>query len=179
MLHYHDNTLQGKHMKFLSPLVFAIATSVSAQQTVIEPEHTPATVNQTQTFQATSLNSSTTMPKSAWRARSRLPVKFIQLNDSDVARLSGHIRGLEMDIYHFYGNAGDVIDIINQHGKAMEYAIFRPDMGMRFGAHQVLPQTGEYELRIVNNRKNAARNKAKRAYAVTFRLIGNNGQEKP
>lgn len=110
------------------------------------------------------------MTAKAYEQRSRIPVKMIQLNAQGYARLVGKVRGLEMDIYQFSGNAGDVIKIISAHATAMEFAIFSPEMGTRFGNHLVLPYTGVYELRIVNNRKDSARNRKARPYDVTFTL---------
>lgn len=110
------------------------------------------------------------MTPKAYEQRSRIPVKQISLNAQGAARLVGSVRGLGMDTYQFSGNAGDVIRIISAKTTAMEFAIFSPEMGMRFGNYQVLPYTGVYELRIVNNRKDSARNRKARHYDVTFTL---------
>lgn len=110
------------------------------------------------------------MTRNAYEQRSRIPVKTISLNAQGSARLVGAVRGLSMDVYQFSGNAGDVIKIISAKANAMEFAIFSPEMGARFGNHLVLPYTGVYELRIVNNRKDSARNQKARPYDVTFTL---------
>lgn len=110
------------------------------------------------------------MPPNAAKARQKIKARYINLNTKGEAVLSGTVRGLGMATYQFEGQAGDVIDIISSKSTAMEFAIFRPEMGMRFGNHQVLPESGTYELRIVNNRKNSAYDKTPRPYRVTFRL---------
>lgn len=177
-------------MKSLLPLLLAIIATNASSQVVINdvPSNTAAqqavmpngypTVRHTNELRAIPANAPI-MPANAAAARRQIPVKNISLNQNGAAHLSGSVRGLGMDTYHFSGEAGDRIDIISEKGKAMEYAIFRPDMGMRFGQHQILPQSGEYELRIVNNRKNAAHNKTPRYYAVTFRLTRANGATAP
>lgn len=110
------------------------------------------------------------MPPKAYEQRSRQPVKQMQLDAQGTARLSGAVRGLDMDVYQFSGNAGDVVRIISAKATAMEFAIFSPAMGTRFANNLVLPHSGVYELRIVNNRKDSARNRKARPYSVVFTL---------
>lgn len=111
------------------------------------------------------------MPENAAAERNKIAAKALQLNAQGTVRLSGAIRGLGMDIYHFSAQKGARIHIINQRADAMQFAIFRPGMGMRFGNEQILPQSGAYELRIINDRKNAAHNRKPYPYAVTFTVI--------
>lgn len=110
------------------------------------------------------------MPANAATERNKIAAKPLRLDANGTVRLSGAIRGLGMDIYHFSAQAGSRIRILNQRADAMQFAIFRPGMGMRFGNEQILPQSGAYELRIINDRKNAAHNRKAYPYAVTFTL---------
>ncbi len=110
------------------------------------------------------------MPNNAYQARSKIPVKHIEAS-SQGTRLTGQIRGLGVDVYHFNAQQGQTVRITrNNSNPAMEFAIFRPTMGMRFGPVQVIPETGDYELRIVQTRKDAARNKTPRHYDITFQI---------
>lgn len=158
---------------------YQIPSNTGAQQAVVGPNNVtvqPRRINELQVIP----EGTAVMPPKAAQVRSNVPVKRILLDNNGQARLRGSVRGLGMDVYHFSGNAGDRIHIISNRSKAMAFAIFRPDIGMRFGNQQILPQTGEYELRIVNDRKNAAYNKTPRYYDVRFNLIrGGNAQYAP
>lgn len=104
--------------------------------------------------------------------RNRIAVKSMSLNADGSAQLRGKIVGLGMDVYRFSGNAGDVIRVTDYRGSsAFEFAIFRPELGMKFGNHQVLPVSGDYELRIVNNRRNLPASRKAYPYHVKFALI--------
>ncbi len=110
------------------------------------------------------------MPVNAAAERNRIAAKPLPLDSNGRAHLSGSIRGLGMDIYHFSAPAGSRIRILDQRAGALQFAIFRPGIGMRFGNNQILPQSGNYELRIINDRKNAAHNRKAYPYSVTFTL---------
>ena len=102
------------------------------------------------------------MPPNAAAARSRINVRPLNFNNGQ-AHISGAIRGLGIAAYHFSGVAGQSIRMVpNSKNFAMEFALFNPEMGMRFGAVHTLPYSGDYEVRIVQNHKNAAHSKKKR-----------------
>ena len=112
------------------------------------------------------------MPPNAAAARSRINVRPLNFNNGQ-AHISGAIRGLGIAAYHFSGVAGQSIRMVpNSKNFAMEFALFNPQMGMRFGSVHTLPYSGEYEVRIVQNHKNAARSKTARPYNVTVYLDG-------
>ncbi|MDO4777127.1 MAG: hypothetical protein Q4A06_06680 [Cardiobacteriaceae bacterium] len=112
------------------------------------------------------------MPAHAAQKRRNIPVKNLDLSQGS-ARVSGSVRGLKTAIYRFHGQAGQTIHITrNQSTRQIDAGVFRPEDGKRFADGQVLPQNGEYELRIVNIRKDAARNKKPRRYDITFSLQG-------
>ncbi|MDO5090461.1 MAG: hypothetical protein Q4D61_02845 [Cardiobacteriaceae bacterium] len=112
------------------------------------------------------------MPAHAAKKRRNIPVKHLDLS-SGSARVSGSVRGLGVAVYRFHGQAGQTIRISrNQSTRQIDAAVFHPGDGQRFADGQVLPQSGEYELRIVNIRKDAARNKKPRSYNITFSLQG-------
>lgn len=170
-------------MKSLTTLLLAVCagaacgqvpSQTASQQAVVGPNNTPVDVRHVNELQVIGPNHPV-MSANAAAARSAIPVKHIQLGANGSAHLQGSVRGLGMDTYRFSGNAGDTIRIISKRGRAMAYAIFRPEIGMRFGNYQTLPVSGEYELRIVNNRKDAAYNKTPRHYAVTFTLNHDGG----
>ena len=95
------------------------------------------------------------MPPNAAAARSRINVRPLNFNNGQ-AHISGAIRGLGIAAYHFSGVAGQSIRMVpNSKNFAMEFALFNPEMGMRFGAVHTLPYSGDYEVRIVQNHKNA------------------------
>lgn len=109
------------------------------------------------------------MPRRAAQVRRSMPVKQIHA-ENGVAHLRGSVRGLGMDIYQFQANAGDRVVVTSNPPRAMEFAIFLPATGTQFANGVVLPESGVYELRIVNNRKKAARSKKAYPYNVTFSL---------
>ena len=112
------------------------------------------------------------MPPNAAAARDRIGVRPLNFNGGQ-AHISGSIRGLGIAAYSFSGNAGQSIRMVpNGKNFAMEFALFNPQMGMRFGSVHTLPYSGEYEVRIVQNHKNAARSKTARPYNVTVYLDG-------
>lgn len=168
---------------FYALFIASVTVSASAQvpsqtyhQQAVLGNGTPITVQNLQGLQVIPENAPTMTPK-AYETRRAIRSKQISVNANGEAFLSGAIRGLGMDVYHFSGNAGDSIDILNQSGgAAMEFAIFRPDIGQRFGNYQVLPESGDYELRIVNNRSNLPKNKKAYPYQVKFTLRQGNGQ---
>ena len=115
------------------------------------------------------------MPPNAAAARSRINVRPLNFNNGQ-AHISGAIRGLGIAAYHFSGAAGQSIRMVpNSKNFAMEFALFNPEMGMRFGAVHTLPYSGDYEVRIVQNHKNAAHSKKARPYNVTIYLDGGAG----
>ena len=115
------------------------------------------------------------MPPNAAAARSRINVRPLNFNNGQ-AHISGAIRGLGIAAYHFSGVAGQSIRMVpNSKNFAMEFALFNPEMGMRFGAVHTLPYSGDYEVRIVQNHKNAAHSKKARPYNVTIYLDGGAG----
>lgn len=110
------------------------------------------------------------MPANAARARGNIPVKTLDLSRGS-AKVSGSVRGLQTAVYRFHAPAGSIVDITrNNSTKQIDAGIFRPSDGRRFADGQVLPEGGEYELRIVNIRRDAARNKKPRHYNFTFTL---------
>ena len=112
------------------------------------------------------------MPPNAAAARDRIGVRPLNFNGGQ-AHISGSIRGLGIAAYSFSGSAGQSIRMVpNGKNFAMEFALFNPQMGMRFGSVHTLPYSGEYEVRIVQNHKNAARSKTARPYNVTVYLDG-------
>lgn len=115
------------------------------------------------------------MPPNAAAARSRINVRPLNFNNGQ-AHISGSIRGLGIAAYHFSGNAGQTIRMVpNSKNFAMEFALFNEEMGMRFGPVHTLPYSGNYEVRIVQNHKNAAHSKKARPYNVTIYLDGGAG----
>lgn len=163
----------------VASMVATVGAQVPSQtyhQQAVLKDGTPVTVRNTEGLQVIT-EGTPTMTNKAYEARRAIRSKQIQIDRNGNALLSGSVRGLGMDVYHFSGNAGDSIRILNQKGgTAMEFAIFRPDIGLRFGAHQVLPESGDYELRIVNNRRNLPQNKKAYPYHVKFTLVQGNGQ---
>ncbi|MDO4643406.1 MAG: hypothetical protein Q4A74_06150 [Cardiobacteriaceae bacterium] len=120
------------------------------------------------------------MPPNAAAARGRIHAKPLNFNNSGQAHISGAVRGLGMAAYHFIGQAGQSIRMVpNNKNFAMEFALFNPEMGMRFGSVHTLPYSGEYEVRIVQNHKNAAHSKKSRPYNVTVYLDGSAGNIMP
>ena len=112
------------------------------------------------------------MPPNAAAARDRIGVRPLNFSGGQ-AHISGSIRGLGIAAYSFSGSAGQSIRMVpNGKNFAMEFALFNPQMGMRFGSVHTLPYSGEYEVRIVQNHKNAARSKTARPYNVTVYLDG-------
>lgn len=112
------------------------------------------------------------MPANAAKARSRIPVNTLDLRNGS-ARVSGSVRGLQAAVYRFHAPAGSIVRIThNNSTRQIDAGVFRPQDGRRFADGQVLPEGGEYELRIVNIRKDAARNKKARRYNFTFSLQG-------
>lgn len=112
------------------------------------------------------------MPPNAAAARDRIGVRPLNFSGGQ-AHISGSIRGLGIAAYSFSGSAGQSIRMVpNSKNFAMEFALFNPQMGMRFGSVHTLPYSGEYEVRIVQNHKNAARSKTARPYNVTVYLDG-------
>lgn len=109
------------------------------------------------------------MPDYAFKARSKLPVSYIADPDQTALVLSGAIKGLSVKIFQFHGKAGQTV-YLQKTGKEIEMAIFRPDGGEKFHHGQVLPETGVYELRIVNVRKDAAKTRRPRPYSLVFYL---------
>lgn len=110
------------------------------------------------------------MPAQAAVIRNAIPAKTLHFVNGK-ARLSGIIRGLNMAAYRFYGHAGEHIKIVpNGNNYAMEFALFDPQRGMRFGSVHTLPENSEYEVRIVQTRKNAAYNKKAYKYDVSVYL---------
>ena len=115
------------------------------------------------------------MPPNAAAARSRINVRPLNFSNGQ-AHISGSIRGLGIAAYHFSGNAGQTIRMVpNSKNFAMEFALFNEEMGMRFGPVHTLPYSGNYEVRIVQNHKNAAHSKKARPYNVTIYLDGGAG----
>ena len=115
------------------------------------------------------------MPPNAAAARSRINVCPLNFSNGQ-AHISGSIRGLGIAAYHFSGNAGQTIRMVpNSKNFAMEFALFNEEMGMRFGPVHTLPYSGNYEVRIVQNHKNAAHSKKARPYNVTIYLDGGAG----
>ena len=115
------------------------------------------------------------MPPNAAAARSRINVRPLNFSNGQ-AHISGSIRGLGIAAYHFSGNAGQTIRMVpNSKNFAMEFALFNEEMGMRFGSVHTLPYSGNYEVRIVQNHKNAAHSKKARPYNVTIYLDGGAG----
>lgn len=115
------------------------------------------------------------MPPNAAAARSRINVRPLNFSNGQ-AHISGSIRGLGIAAYHFSGNAGQTIRMVpNSKNFAMEFALFNEEMGMRFGPAHTLPYSGNYEVRIVQNHKNAAHSKKARPYNVTIYLDGGAG----
>ena len=115
------------------------------------------------------------MPPNAAAARSRINVRPLNFSNGQ-AHISGSIRGLGIAAYHFSGNAGQTIRMVpNSKNFAMEFALFNEEMGMRFGPAHTLPYSGDYEVRIVQNHKNAAHSKKARPYNVTIYLDGGAG----
>lgn len=115
------------------------------------------------------------MPPNAAAARSRINVRPLNFSNGQ-AHISGSIRGLGIAAYHFNGNAGQTIRMVpNSKNFAMEFALFNEEMGMRFGPVHTLPYSGNYEVRIVQNHKNAAHSKKARPYNVTIYLDGGAG----
>lgn len=112
------------------------------------------------------------MPPNAAAARDRIGVQPLSFSGGQ-AHISGSIRGLGIAAYSFSGSAGQSIRMVpNSKNFAMEFALFNPQMGMRFGSVHTLPYSGEYEVRIVQNHKNAAHSKTARPYDVTVYLDG-------
>ena len=112
------------------------------------------------------------MPANAANARRKIPVQTLDLSRGS-AKVSGSVRGLQAAVYRFQAPAGSVVNIThNSSTKQIDAGVFRPTDGRRFANGQVLPEGGEYELRIVNIRKDAARNKKARSYNFTFNLQG-------
>ena len=115
------------------------------------------------------------MPANAAAARSRINVRPLNFSNGQ-AHISGSIRGLGIAAYHFSGVAGQSIRMVpNSKNFAMEFALFNEEMGMRFGPVHTLPYSGNYEVRIVQNHKNAAHSKKARPYNVTIYLDGGAG----
>lgn len=114
------------------------------------------------------------MPARAAAVRNAIPARALHFVNGKT-RLIGTIRGLNMAAYRFYGHAGDHIRIVpNGNNYAMEFALFDPQRGMRFGAVHTLPESSEYEVRIVQTRKNAAYNKKAYKYDVNVYLAAGN-----
>ena len=112
------------------------------------------------------------MPPNAAAARDRIGVQPLNFSGGQ-AHISGSIRGLGIAAYSFSGSAGQSIRMVpNSKNFAMEFALFNPQMGMRFGSVHTLPYSGEYEVRIVQNHKNAAHSKTARPYNVIIYLDG-------
>lgn len=110
------------------------------------------------------------MPAYAATARRHIPVRNLDLSDGR-EHIQGSVRGLKVAVYRFHAQAGQVIRITsNKSNRQIDAGVFRPHDGRRFTTGQVLPESGEYELRIVNIRKDAARNKKPRHYNFTFTL---------
>ena len=153
----------------LSHLVLGAALAVSpafAQYTTINGQPVPArNLHQLSDIPA----DYPVMPRTAAQARGRIPVKQINVVNG-VAHLRGSVRGLGMDVYRFNANAGDKVVVTSNPPRAMEFAIFLPVTGTQFANGVILPESGVYELRIVNNRKKAARSKKAYPYNVTFTL---------
>lgn len=110
------------------------------------------------------------MTSSASVEREKIPARKVKSTQQG-GRLNGQIRGLKVDVYHFNAAAGQRVRISrNKSDPYLEYGVFSPSLGMHFVTGQVLPATGMYELRIVQNRRDAARNKTPRSYDVIFNL---------
>lgn len=110
------------------------------------------------------------MPAHAAKKRRNIPVRTLDLSDGR-EHIQGSVRGLQVAVYRFQAPAGSIVRITrNKSTRQIDAGVFRPDDGKRFADGQVLPDSGEYELRIVNIRKDAARNKKARHYNLTFRL---------
>lgn len=121
------------------------------------------------------------MPANAAKARNRIPAHTLNLNNGS-AQVSGSVRGLQAAVYRFQAPAGSIVRITrNNSTREIDAGIFRPHDGKRFADGQVLPEGGEYELRIVNIRRDAARNKKPRRYNFTFSLQsgGHTGVDTP
>ena len=153
----------------LSHLVLGAALAVSpafAQHTTVNGQPVPArNLHQLQHIPA----NYPVMPRRAAQVRARIPVKQINVVNG-VAHLRGSVRGLGMDVYQFNANAGDRVVVTSNPPRAMEFAIFLPAAGTLFANGVVLPESGVYELRIVNNRKRAHRTKRAYPYNVKFTL---------
>lgn len=112
------------------------------------------------------------MPANAAKARSRIRTHSLDLSGGST-RVSGSVRGLQAAVYRFHAPAGSTVRITrNNSTREIDAGVFRPTDGRRFADGQVLPEGGEYELRIVNIRRDAARNKKARRYNFTFSLQG-------
>lgn len=112
------------------------------------------------------------MPANAAAARRNIPVHTLDLSRGSTT-VSGSVRGLQAAVYRFQAPAGSVVHIShNNSTRQIDAGVFRPTDGRRFANGQILPEGGEYELRIVNIRKDAARNKTARRYNFTFSLQG-------
>lgn len=110
------------------------------------------------------------MTSTASMEREKIPTRQLKSTQQG-GRLSGQIRGLKVDVYHFNATAGQQVHISrNNSYPYLEYGVFSPSLGMHFATGQVLPATGMYELRIVQNRHDAARNKTPRSYDIVFNL---------
>lgn len=110
------------------------------------------------------------MTSEAASARQSIHARTLTLDSHSRARLSGSVRGLGMDAYQFQAQAGDQVEILAEKGRGLQFGIFNPEMGMRFDSYQTLPVSGTYELRIVNDRQNAAHDRTPRPYQLTFAL---------